>query len=52
MGPLALLDLVGLGGSAASGETIGAEAPERVRALIAGNALERKSVHGFFAYNA
>jgi len=50
MGPLALLDLVGLDVSAAIGETIGAEVPERVRALIAENALGRKSGRGFFQY--
>jgi 3-hydroxyacyl-CoA dehydrogenase len=50
MGPLALLDLVGLDVSAAIGETIGAEVPERVRALIAAGALGRKSGRGFFQY--
>jgi 3-hydroxybutyryl-CoA dehydrogenase len=50
MGPLALLDLVGLDVSAAIGETIGAEVPERMRALIAENALGRKSGRGFFQY--
>jgi 3-hydroxybutyryl-CoA dehydrogenase len=50
MGPLALLDLVGLDVSAAIGETIGAEVPQRVRALIAEGALGRKSGRGFFQY--
>jgi 3-hydroxybutyryl-CoA dehydrogenase len=50
MGPLALLDLVGLDVSAAIGETIGAEVPGRVRALIAQGALGRKSGRGFFQY--
>jgi 3-hydroxybutyryl-CoA dehydrogenase len=50
MGPLALLDLVGLDVSAAIGETIGVEVPERMRALIAENALGRKSGRGFFQY--
>jgi 3-hydroxybutyryl-CoA dehydrogenase len=47
MGPLALLDLVGLDVSAAIGETIGAEVPARVRELIADGALGRKSGRGF-----
>jgi 3-hydroxybutyryl-CoA dehydrogenase len=50
MGPLALLDLVGLDVSAAIGETIGAEVPARVRAMIADGALGRKSGRGFFQY--
>jgi 3-hydroxybutyryl-CoA dehydrogenase len=50
MGPLALLDLVGLDVSAAIGETIGAEVPESVRKLIADGALGRKAGRGFFAY--
>ncbi|HVI24383.1 MAG TPA: 3-hydroxyacyl-CoA dehydrogenase family protein [Myxococcales bacterium] len=50
MGPLALLDLVGLDVSAAIGETIGAEVPATVRALIAEGALGRKARRGFFAY--
>jgi 3-hydroxybutyryl-CoA dehydrogenase len=50
MGPLALLDLVGLDVSAAIGETIGAEVPETVTRLIAEGALGRKAGRGFFAY--
>jgi 3-hydroxybutyryl-CoA dehydrogenase len=50
MGPLALLDLVGLDVSAAIGETIGAPVPERMRALIAEGALGRKAGRGFYAY--
>jgi 3-hydroxybutyryl-CoA dehydrogenase len=50
MGPLALLDLVGLDVSAAIGETIGAPVPERVRALIAEGALGRKAGRGFYDY--
>jgi 3-hydroxybutyryl-CoA dehydrogenase len=50
MGPLALLDLVGLDVSAAIGETIGAPVPERVRALIADGALGRKAGRGFYEY--
>jgi 3-hydroxybutyryl-CoA dehydrogenase len=50
MGPLALLDLVGLDVSAAIGDTIGVEVPECVHALIAEGALGRKAGRGFFAY--
>jgi len=50
MGPLALLDLVGLDVSAAIGETIGAEVPETVRNLISEGALGRKAGRGFHAY--
>ena len=50
MGPLALLDLVGLDVSAAIGRTIGAEVPERVEALIAEGALGRKAGRGFHTY--
>jgi 3-hydroxybutyryl-CoA dehydrogenase len=50
MGPLALLDLVGLDVSAAIGQTIGAEIPETVTRLIGEGALGRKAGRGFFAY--
>ncbi len=50
MGPLALLDLVGLDVAAAIGETIGEAVPERVRALIRERALGRKSGRGFHSY--
>jgi len=50
MGPLALLDLVGLDVSRAIGETIGTEIPARVESLIAEGALGRKSDRGFHAY--
>jgi 3-hydroxybutyryl-CoA dehydrogenase len=46
MGPLALLDMVGLDVSAAIGEQIGAEVPETVRRLVADGALGRKSGRG------
>ena len=48
MGPLALLDLIGLDVARAIGETIGAEIPERVHTLIAEGALGRKSGRGFY----
>jgi 3-hydroxybutyryl-CoA dehydrogenase len=50
MGPLALLDLVGLDVSRAIGETIGEAVPPRVGELIAEDALGRKSGRGFHIY--
>jgi 3-hydroxybutyryl-CoA dehydrogenase len=50
MGPLALLDLVGLDVSAAIARTIGIELPAKVEALIAEGALGRKAGRGFHAY--
>jgi 3-hydroxybutyryl-CoA dehydrogenase len=50
LGPLALLDLVGLDVSAAIGRTIGVEVPERVERMIADGALGRKAGRGFYAY--
>jgi 3-hydroxybutyryl-CoA dehydrogenase len=50
MGPLALLDLIGLDVSKAIGETIGASIPARVRELVAEGALGRKSGRGFHSY--
>jgi 3-hydroxybutyryl-CoA dehydrogenase len=50
MGPLALLDLVGLDVSAAIGQTIGEPIPARVSELIAEGALGRKSGRGLHSY--
>jgi 3-hydroxybutyryl-CoA dehydrogenase len=50
MGPLALLDLVGLDVSRAIGETIGAPIPPRLDQLIGEDALGRKSGRGFHVY--
>src|SRR3954465_4619070 len=50
MGPLALLDLVGLDVSAAIGRTIGEEVPAQIEALIAVGALGRKTGRGFHSY--
>ncbi|HEY5198402.1 MAG TPA: 3-hydroxyacyl-CoA dehydrogenase family protein [Solirubrobacteraceae bacterium] len=50
MGPLALLDLVGLDVSLAIGEAIEADVPDLVRALVADGALGRKSRRGFHVY--
>jgi 3-hydroxybutyryl-CoA dehydrogenase len=51
LGPLALLDLVGLDVAVAIGESIGAEVPVRVRTLVAEGALGRKSGRGFHWYD-
>jgi 3-hydroxybutyryl-CoA dehydrogenase len=50
MGPLALLDLVGLDVSKAIGETIGERVPPRIDQLIAEGALGRKSGRGLHDY--
>ena len=50
MGPLALLDLVGLDVSKAIGETIGETIPPRLQELVADGALGRKSGRGFHFY--
>jgi 3-hydroxybutyryl-CoA dehydrogenase len=50
MGPLKLLDFVGLDVAASIGEQIGADVPSRVRGLIADGRLGRKSGAGFYDY--
>ena len=50
MGPLALLDFVGLDVAAAIGESIGTEIPDRVRRLIDEGRLGRKAGAGFYEY--
>ena len=50
MGPLALLDFVGLDVSAAIGESIGADVPQRVYDLIEAGRLGRKAKAGFYDY--
>jgi 3-hydroxybutyryl-CoA dehydrogenase len=50
MGPLALLDYVGLDVAAAIGRSIGAAVPARVEALVAEGALGKKAGRGFYAY--
>jgi 3-hydroxyacyl-CoA dehydrogenase len=52
MGPLALLDFVGLDVAAAIGESIGAEIPGRVRELIDEGKLGRKAGAGFYDYDS
>jgi 3-hydroxybutyryl-CoA dehydrogenase len=51
MGPLALLDFVGLDVSQAIGEAIGADVPETVNRLVAEDALGKKSGRGFYEYS-
>jgi 3-hydroxybutyryl-CoA dehydrogenase len=48
MGPLALLDFVGLDVSVAIGESIGADVPGRLRELVADGALGRKTGRGLY----
>jgi 3-hydroxybutyryl-CoA dehydrogenase len=50
MGPLALLDFVGLDVAQAIGDSIGVEVPARVRELVAAGRLGRKTCGGFYAY--
>jgi 3-hydroxyacyl-CoA dehydrogenase len=50
MGPLALLDFVGLDVAEAIGESIDVDVPERVRRLVAEGKLGRKSGAGFYEY--
>jgi 3-hydroxyacyl-CoA dehydrogenase len=52
MGPLALLDFVGLDVSTAIGETLGVEIPQTVRTLMDEGKLGRKSGAGFYDYSA
>ncbi len=50
MGPIALLDFVGLDVSQAIGETIGASVPARLVELAQEGALGRKVGRGFYNY--
>jgi 3-hydroxybutyryl-CoA dehydrogenase len=50
MGPLALLDFIGLDVAAAIGDEIGARVPDRIRALVADGALGKKSGRGLYEY--
>jgi len=50
LGPLAVLDLVGLDVAVAIGDEIGVPVPARVRELAAAGTLGRKTGHGFHAY--
>jgi 3-hydroxybutyryl-CoA dehydrogenase len=48
MGPLAVLDYVGLDVAVAIGDAIGAEVPQRLRDLVAEGALGRKAGRGLY----
>jgi 3-hydroxybutyryl-CoA dehydrogenase len=50
MGPLALLDYVGLDVAVAIGDAIGAEVPQRLRDLVAEGALGRKTGSGLYKH--
>lgn len=50
MGPLALLDYVGLDVSVAIGDQIGADIPQNCRDLLAAGKLGRKTKQGFYSY--
>ena len=50
MGPLALLDYIGLDVSAAIGRSIGAPVPTRIDAMIDEGALGKKAGRGFYDY--
>jgi 3-hydroxybutyryl-CoA dehydrogenase len=50
VGPLKLLDYVGLDVAAAIGESLGAEVPDRVREMIAEGRLGSKTGAGFYEY--
>lgn len=51
MGPIALLDYVGLDVAEAIGDAIGASVPPALRALVASGNLGRKCGRGFYAYD-
>jgi 3-hydroxybutyryl-CoA dehydrogenase len=51
MGPVALLDFVGLDVAEAIGDAIGASVPAALRALVASGDLGRKCGRGFFSYD-
>ncbi len=50
MGPLALLDFVGMDVAVAIGDSIGADVPERLRTMCAEGTLGRKAGAGFYDY--
>jgi 3-hydroxybutyryl-CoA dehydrogenase len=51
MGPLALLDLIGLDVAVAIGETLGLPVPEAIARRVADGDLGRKTARGFYDYD-
>jgi 3-hydroxybutyryl-CoA dehydrogenase len=51
MGPIALLDFVGLDVAQAIGEAIDAAVPDAIRDRVAAGACGRKSGRGFYTYD-
>ena len=51
MGPIALLDFIGLDVSQAIGKTIGVKVPERINELVREGALGKKTRKGFYDYD-
>ena len=50
MGPIALLDFVGLDVAEAIGNAIDLPVPDNLRALVRDGSLGRKTGRGFYAY--
>jgi 3-hydroxyacyl-CoA dehydrogenase len=51
MGPIALLDFIGLDVAQAIGQAIGAHVPSKLRQLVRDGDLGRKSGQGFYSYD-
>jgi 3-hydroxybutyryl-CoA dehydrogenase len=51
MGPIALLDFIGLDVAQAIGQSIGAHIPSQLRQLVRDGAIGRKSGRGFYSYD-
>jgi 3-hydroxyacyl-CoA dehydrogenase len=51
MGPIALLDFIGLDVALAIGQAIGTHVPSQLRQLVSDDALGRKTGKGFYSYD-